>query len=140
MQFRIQPSVAIIGRAALHRDAGGGIPGVEISGDILVEINSSGAAVTINTFATEAGSRKLKVVDGEFVLEDSVIQSGFYVGIEGKFIVAGVVEIEGSFELRFTPGPPIALTIGVAAHLRRSHALPRPKPLAQQSDGRQTAG
>ena len=94
---------------------------MEISGDVLVEINTTGSAADVTTFLTVAdttpGSTSRKLVvnpQGKFVLGEVTIESGFHVIIEGKFKIGGIVDIEGRFELLFTTNP-IALTIQVDA-------------------------
>ncbi|MBT8144808.1 MAG: hypothetical protein KJO55_08905, partial [Gammaproteobacteria bacterium] len=100
----------IIGRIQLALADEGNIPGIEINGQFLIEVNSFASAQTIRSFQTNAeadpgytGTQgNILATDpdtGLFVIGDVTIENGFRIVLQGKLVLGPVVEIEGRFEL-----------------------------------------
>ena len=104
----------IIGRVQLALADAGNIPGVEIEGQFLVEINSYLSDQTIRTFQTNleadpgytGAQPNILATDpdtGLFVFGDVTIASGLRIVLQGKLILGPVVQIEGRFEFSISP-------------------------------------
>ena len=112
----------------LHLRDGGAIPGVSISGAVLLEINMFvnpshlsdgifGDTNPINTFKTKGGTGDdaLEIVtdgDGDFVFEDVTIAAGLHLLIQGRLKV-GPIEIAGRLDFTFTPPPDFSISLAI---------------------------
>ncbi|MBN1192791.1 MAG: hypothetical protein JXA36_03745, partial [Coriobacteriia bacterium] len=105
LMFLTSPSVGVVGRVTLALQAGGGIPGVAIDGQFLLEINSFDSPFTLQTFMTNYDVAKLadpdadklapgmgllaENPDGSIRLGDVTIETGFHLMLFGKI---GLIE------------------------------------------------
>ncbi|HET6548786.1 MAG TPA: calcium-binding protein, partial [Solirubrobacter sp.] len=125
--------VGAVGRATLNLQAGGLIPGVEISGQVLLQFNTYSKTVSFDTVKVKGDSRG---TDGDYSAKDAFeldvinnvvqtgtvkIESGFKFMISGT-LTAGPLEIVGRFALQVTPGSVkmsalAAVTIGPLGNL-----------------------
>ena len=108
----------VIGRVTLHRAAGstGSIPGVGISGSVLLEVNLGfdGQARQVDTFLTQSefaakhglaaptddNALELAVDNGGFVIDTVTLSYGLHLRIQGSLTVA-VVKIKAAMDLTF---------------------------------------
>jgi hypothetical protein len=106
----------IMGRVQLAIADGGAIPGIEIRGQFLLEVNSFGSDKTISSFQTNreadpgySGSQPdILATDpdtGLFVIGDVTIEAGLRLVLAGKLVLGPVLEIEGRFEFAISTDP-----------------------------------
>ena len=108
--------MGIIGRVQLAIADGGAIPGVTIQGQFLLEINSFGQDVIIESFQTnieadpgytgpQANILATDPDTGLFVFGDVTIGAGLLLKLEGKLIIGSLIEVSGTFHLRDRADP-----------------------------------
>jgi hypothetical protein len=128
LQFysNLNGEAGIIGRVQLARTLGGDwLPGITLSGQFLLEVNSFASAKTISTFVTNkeldpaySGSQPNILaldINNKFVFDDVTLQPGLRLVLQGELKLGAVVEISGRFE--FLIGP-TALEIRAAATMK----------------------
>jgi hypothetical protein len=128
---RSLPNPGVIGRVTLALQAGGGIPGVDIQGSFLLEVNAfvvGDGPSTINTFLTtgeadnprhppvrrhqpQPAAARARSDDAQFIFGNATIQKGLLIRMQGALVV-GPLEIRGAFEFQITPD---SLQVSVAA-------------------------
>ena len=118
----------IVGRVQLARSGGGGIPGVGINGQFMLEVNSYTSAITIKTLVNNlenagagsggAGRDYILAVDvaGLFILKDVAINPGLHLVMQGELTIGSAVKISGRFEFLFSTNP-VALEIRANAQM-----------------------
>ena len=98
-------------RPRQHSCVFGTIPGISISGQFLLEMNTYSNAETINSFQTnmEAGNPgdpNTLATDpntGFFVIGPVTIGPGFSILLEGMLKIGPLIEMEGRFEFTIDP-------------------------------------
>ncbi|MEP7335688.1 MAG: hypothetical protein ABI717_07900, partial [Actinomycetota bacterium] len=110
---------AIIGRASLAFADGGGIPGVSIGGQVILEVNTLPGAATIHTFQLDAAGNLVfdssGIVLATQTIGSNVAADDFDVRlvVKGHLTVGSLIRINGKFTfvLRFTPSFLIAASL-----------------------------
>ncbi|CAB5140735.1 diguanylate cyclase/phosphodiesterase (GGDEF & EAL domains) with PAS/PAC sensor(s), partial [Olavius algarvensis associated proteobacterium Delta 3] len=114
----------IVGRASLSIVAGGIIPGVSLSGQFLLEVNSFDNPIEIDTFQTKheadpsqfpshhAEANQIATDSNGIVVGPVSLGAGFDLRLilEGNLKVGHLVDMKGSFTFTFT-GDPIQITV-----------------------------
>jgi hypothetical protein len=121
----------VVGRVTLGLEAGGSIPGITLSGQFLLEVNTYSTAVTIKTFQTkldtgevsatspEAGLLATDSDTGFITIGPVTIENGLRIVLQGELVLGDpdnpLVEIRGRFEFTFRTEPSFLIEVKVFA-------------------------